>query len=50
MPTLNFCTPLVAIEALKSYKEAKEAGDLTQAQTALETFRANESYFGYGNV
>jgi len=38
----------VAIEALKSYKEAKEAEDLTQAQTALETFRANESYFGYG--
>ncbi|MCH9741455.1 MAG: cytochrome ubiquinol oxidase subunit I [Epsilonproteobacteria bacterium] len=38
----------VAIEALRSYKEAKKSGDIAKAKTALETFRANEPYFGYG--
>ena len=38
----------IAIEALKAYKEAKKIGDETEAQKALELFRANEVYFGYG--
>jgi len=38
----------VAIEALKTYKEAKKSGDGAKAKTALATFRANEQYFGYG--
>ncbi|HHD75868.1 MAG TPA: cytochrome ubiquinol oxidase subunit I [Campylobacterales bacterium] len=38
----------VAIEALKHYKEAKKAGKETEAKEALERFRANEVYFGYG--
>ena len=37
-----------AIEALKSYKEAKKSGDEAKATTSLATFRANEHFFGYG--
>jgi cytochrome d ubiquinol oxidase subunit I len=38
----------IAIEALKTYKEAKKSGDDAKAKTALETFRTYEPYFGYG--
>lgn len=38
----------IAIEALKAYKAAKKENDTSAMQTTLETFRANEAYFGYG--
>jgi len=38
----------IAIEALKSYKEAKKFKDDVKASAHLTIFRAHEKYFGYG--
>ena len=38
----------IAIEALKSYKEAKKFKDDVKASAHLTIFRAYEKYFGYG--
>ncbi len=37
-----------AITALSAYRVAKAAGDVTTAELALETLKANFRYFGYG--
>ncbi len=38
----------LAVEALKAYKDAKDAGDQQAADVALAQFRENEKYLGYG--
>jgi cytochrome d ubiquinol oxidase subunit I len=38
----------LAIQALRSYKEAKKAGNDSTAQAALQTLNTNYQYFGYG--
>lgn len=38
----------LAIQALKDYKAARKSKDATAEKLALEAFRANEKYFGYG--
>ena len=38
----------LAIEALRVYKEAKNEGDVTKADSAMNVLNQNYSYFGYG--
>ena len=38
----------LAIEALRVYKEAKNEGDVTKADLAMNVLNQNYSYFGYG--
>ncbi len=38
----------IAIEALKTYKQAKKDNDMPKAKEALAKFRTYEKYFGYG--
>jgi cytochrome d ubiquinol oxidase subunit I len=38
----------IAIAALEEYKKAKKLNNTEKAQNALNVFRANEKYFGYG--
>lgn len=38
----------IAVNALKTYKTAKEAGDMARADSALTQLEANFSHFGYG--
>ena len=38
----------VALDALKTYKNAKKNNDMTLASQALKTFEKNQKYMGYG--
>ncbi|MEA3286256.1 MAG: cytochrome ubiquinol oxidase subunit I [Candidatus Marinimicrobia bacterium] len=38
----------IAVQSLADYKAAQKSGDEAAAANALQTFRENEAYFGYG--
>jgi cytochrome d ubiquinol oxidase subunit I len=38
----------IAVEALRTYKDAKKAGDDAKAKEALKRFEAHQAYMGYG--
>jgi cytochrome d ubiquinol oxidase subunit I len=38
----------IAVEALRTYKDAKKAGDDAKATEALKRFEAHQAYMGYG--